>query len=74
MNLYCSDEKSTKSQQNVSDNTTARKPVPQVREWWHVSKVTDMSHHLKPCGTIIPLSLPGRDGAEERKELVRTSE
>lgn len=34
-------------------------------------QVTDMSHHLKPCGTIIPLSLwrekgGGGDGANER--------
>lgn len=42
-------------------------------------QVTDMSHHLKPCGTIIPLSLwrerrVGEGDAEVRTELEWVSE
>lgn len=49
-------------------------------------QVTDMSHHLKPCGTIIPLSLwrqkgrggggsvVGNEGSGGRKEMVGTEQ
>lgn len=37
-------------------------------------QVTDMSHHLKPCGTIIPLSLWREKGGGGEGETERTNE
>lgn len=70
-------QQTTPASQHLSPSLSLRLPPRHPTGRWGFSgehdtarlQVTDMSHHLKPCGTIIPLSLwrqKGRRGRGKR--------